>query len=70
VLNDGQFVRPLSVNVFVTLATQQHLEYNCKALSETPCIIIGSRIEPQLSQVKLGVFCYIMTVQSTAHSSQ
>jgi hypothetical protein len=28
---------PLSVNVFVTLATQQHLEYHCKALSEKPC---------------------------------
>jgi hypothetical protein len=27
---------PLSVNVLVTLATQQHLEYHCKALFETP----------------------------------
>jgi hypothetical protein len=25
------------VNVFVTLATQQHLEYHCRALFETPC---------------------------------
>jgi hypothetical protein len=30
---------PLSVNVFVTLATQQLLEYHCKALFETLCII-------------------------------
>jgi hypothetical protein len=29
---------PLSVNVIVTLATQYHLEYHCKALSEAPCI--------------------------------
>jgi hypothetical protein len=27
---------PLSVNVFVTLATQQHLEYHCKALMKHP----------------------------------
>jgi hypothetical protein len=26
---------PLSVNVFVTLTTQQHLEYHCKALLNT-----------------------------------
>jgi hypothetical protein len=30
----------LSVKVFVTLAIQQHLEYNCKALFETPCIYV------------------------------
>jgi hypothetical protein len=29
---------PLSINVFVTLATQYHLEYHCKALIETPYI--------------------------------
>jgi hypothetical protein len=28
----------LSVNVFLTLATQQYLEYHCKPLFETPCI--------------------------------
>jgi hypothetical protein len=37
---------PSSVNVFVTLATQQHLEYNCKTLFETPCITNESHIEP------------------------
>jgi magnesium-transporting ATPase (P-type) len=34
----------LSVNFFVTLATQYRLEYSCKALFETPCIILN--IEP------------------------
>jgi hypothetical protein len=29
---------PLSVNVFVTLSSQQPLEYHCKSLFETPCI--------------------------------
>jgi hypothetical protein len=37
---------PLSVNVFVTIATHQHLEYHCKALFEIPCITSGSHIEP------------------------
>jgi hypothetical protein len=37
---------PLSVKAFVTLATQQHLEYHCKALFKTPCITSGSHIEP------------------------
>jgi hypothetical protein len=37
---------PLSVNVFQTLATQQHLEYRCKDLFETPCITSESHIEP------------------------
>jgi hypothetical protein len=36
---------------------------SCKALFETPCITSGSHNEPQLSLVKLGVSCYIMTVQ-------
>jgi hypothetical protein len=32
------------------------------------CLITnGSHIEPQLSEVKLGVFCYIMTFQNTVH---
>jgi hypothetical protein len=31
---------PLSVNVFVTLATQQRFQHNCKALFETLCIHI------------------------------
>jgi hypothetical protein len=35
-------VWPLSVNVFVTLATQYHLEYYCEALFETHCITIES----------------------------
>jgi hypothetical protein len=39
-------VLALSVNVFVTLATQQHLEYRCKSLFETPCITNGSPFEP------------------------
>jgi hypothetical protein len=30
---------PVSVNVFITLATQQHLQYHCKRILETPCII-------------------------------
>jgi hypothetical protein len=33
-----------------------HLDYYCKALFETPCITIGSHIEPYLSKEKLGVF--------------
>jgi hypothetical protein len=33
--------KPLSVNVFVTLATQYHLEYNCKALFEAHCIFLS-----------------------------
>jgi hypothetical protein len=37
---------PLSVNVFLTLATQEHLEYHYKALFETPYITNGSQIEP------------------------
>jgi hypothetical protein len=37
---------PLSVNVSVTLTTQQHLEYHCEALSETPCITSRSHNEP------------------------
>jgi hypothetical protein len=36
---------PLSVNLFVSLATQK-LENHCKALFETPCITCGSHIEP------------------------
>jgi hypothetical protein len=31
--------QPLCVNVFVTLATQQNLEYHCKALFETPYVM-------------------------------
>jgi hypothetical protein len=30
-----------TVNVFVTLAIQQHLEYHCKALFETFCTTVG-----------------------------
>jgi hypothetical protein len=30
---------PLSVNVFVTLATQEDFEYHCKAIFETHCIL-------------------------------
>jgi hypothetical protein len=40
---------------------------SCKALLETPCITNRSHIEPQPSQVKLGVFCYIITVRNTEH---
>jgi hypothetical protein len=29
---------PLSVNIFVTLATQQHLEYHCTALFKHPAL--------------------------------
>jgi hypothetical protein len=43
------------------------LEYHCKDLLDTPRITSGSHIEPLLSQVKLGAFCYIMTVQNTVH---
>jgi hypothetical protein len=38
------FCTPLSVNVSVTLTTEQHLEYNCKIFFETPCIISGSHM--------------------------
>jgi hypothetical protein len=40
-------ITPLSVKVFVTLATQWHLECSCKALFETPCITIESYIEQE-----------------------
>jgi hypothetical protein len=33
-------------------------------LFEAPCISSGSGLEPQLSHVKLGAFCYIMAVQN------
>jgi hypothetical protein len=33
------FSTHLSVNVFVTLASEQRLEYNCKVLFETPCTL-------------------------------
>jgi hypothetical protein len=59
---------PLSVNIFVTLATKWRLGYHCKVLLETSCVTSGSRIEPWLSQVKLGVFCYIMAVQNVVHA--
>jgi hypothetical protein len=36
----------INVNVFITLATQYHLECHCKALSETAYITSGSHIEP------------------------
>jgi hypothetical protein len=42
--------------------TENHLDYHCKELFETPCITSGSHIEPYLSQIKLCVFYYIMTV--------
>jgi hypothetical protein len=35
---------PLSLNVFITLATQWNLEYRCKALLETPCVASESRM--------------------------
>jgi hypothetical protein len=37
---------PVSINVFVTPATQQHLEYHLKAVFETACITTESHIEP------------------------
>jgi hypothetical protein len=57
---------PLSVNVFVTLATS-YIWNIIVELFETPCITSGSHIEPQLSQVKRIVFFYIMTVQKAVH---
>jgi hypothetical protein len=39
-LNGFIVCTPLSIKVFVTLATQSHLEYHCKALFETPCITV------------------------------
>jgi hypothetical protein len=42
----GIVCTPLSINVFVTLATQQNLEYHCKVIFETPCIASGSNIQP------------------------
>jgi hypothetical protein len=39
---------PFAVNVFATLATQEHLEYHCKALFRTPCIWKQS-IQPKLA---------------------
>jgi hypothetical protein len=41
---------PLSVNVFVTLATQQHMEYHCKALFETLCIWKSGHCKKELSK--------------------
>jgi hypothetical protein len=37
---------PLNVNIFVTFATEQYLEYHCNALFETLCITSESHIEP------------------------
>jgi hypothetical protein len=37
---------PLSVNIFVILSTQQHLEYHCKEIFETHCINGEAHIEP------------------------
>jgi hypothetical protein len=54
-----------SLYVFVILAAQWHFEYHFRALFEIPCITSVSHIE--LSQVKLGVFCCIKTVQNTVH---
>jgi hypothetical protein len=58
---------PSSVNVFVTLVTRQHLEYHHKVLSESPYITSGSQIEPYLSLIKFGLFCYIMAVQNAVY---
>jgi hypothetical protein len=41
--------------------------YSCKALFGTSYITSECLIELQLSQIKLGVSCYIMTVQDTLH---
>jgi hypothetical protein len=38
--------KPLSRNVFVILATQLHLECNCKARFETPYIVLWYRNKP------------------------
>jgi hypothetical protein len=46
---------PLSVNVFVTLARQQHLEYHCKTQFETPCVLRGQA----MMCVCVCVFIYI-----------
>jgi hypothetical protein len=36
----------LNINVHVTLATEQHLEYHCKAFFKTLCITNGRHNEP------------------------
>jgi hypothetical protein len=41
--------------------------WNTVKMFDTPSITSGSRIEPQVSQIKLGVFCYVVTVQNTVH---
>jgi hypothetical protein len=53
--------------VFVALATKYHLECHCKALFETSCNTVGSHIQQKLSQIKLGVFWHILTVQNTVY---
>jgi hypothetical protein len=36
---------PISVKIFVTISTEQYLDYFCKALFETSCIKSRSHIE-------------------------
>jgi hypothetical protein len=36
---------PFSVNVFVTLVIQQHLEYHCNAHVESPCIVAAAAVK-------------------------
>jgi hypothetical protein len=42
----SKYYRVAIVTETFTLGTQQHLEYRCKALFETPCITSGSLIGP------------------------
>jgi hypothetical protein len=46
---------PLSVHRFVTLATQEHLKYHCKALFETACKRIRVKYVNEKTEIKSGI---------------
>jgi hypothetical protein len=49
--------KPVSVNVLVTLTTQEHLEYHCEALFETPCITPVRTAQESLSVISRFFVC-------------
>jgi hypothetical protein len=78
-VKDQVFVSPLSANVFelrtriiatVAEVTPEMLRSVWQEIGyrwDVCRIISGSLIEPQLSQIELGVFWYIMAVQNTVY---
>jgi hypothetical protein len=58
---------PLRVNVFVTLVTHQHLEYNCKALFETPCRLLLTLFSHSCLCLLSASSCKIFGLNSYCH---